>query len=69
MLGSNKTSKVRKSLQARNITELRQGYQEKTKSFLSDFNGYLSKVTKAYIDIVVLVQTVRNSIPANERGH
>lgn len=69
MLGSNKTSKVRKSLQARNITELRQGYQEKTKSFLSDFNGYLSKVTKAYIDIVVLVQTVRNSIPANERRH
>lgn len=69
MIGSNKTSKIKKSQQARNITELRQGYQEKTKSFLSSFNGYLSKVTKAYIDIVALVKTVRNGISANERRH
>lgn len=44
--------KVKKQNQIKNITEAREGYQEKSKSFLSGFKGYLSPVTKAYLDIV-----------------
>lgn len=68
MSESTATARAKKKNQINNLSATRKGYEEKAKSFLNDYHGYLSPMTSTYLDIKKTAEeTFRKDI--QERNH